>query len=306
MRKRLAPWAPKPARPVGRGRLRYELPLPWPEDAVRTGTARRDALIIEVPGRLLITRLLREGGVSAHEPATASVMLGVAERLRPDVVFDVGANIGPHGFLVPALLDVPVVAFEPTAAVAAALQHIVELNNLPCTVVATAVGEQNETATLYISPTDTTTSLRAGFRDPKREASVAVQSLDSYIRASGLTPGLVKIDTETTEPAVLRGATRLLESRPWIVCEILPGWTEAEIESLLLPLGYRAFQITDALPLPRMDAIVGHASFQDANWLFAPEDPDEGLWSAIGRWRRAIDACAPGRDLPPLTTRRDS
>ena len=75
----------------------------------------------------------------------------------------------------------------------------------------------------------------------------------------------------------------------------LPGWTEAEVESLLLPLDYQAFQIVDTWPLPRRAELAGHASFEHANWLFAPETPTTELWDAIERWRRAIDACEPPR-----------
>jgi hypothetical protein len=58
----------------------------------------------------------------------------------------------------------------------------------------------------------------------------------------------------------------------------------------------------DHLPLTELDTIVGHASFEDTNFLFAPEQPDQALWDAVGRWRRAIDDCPPPRDLPASTS----
>lgn len=298
IRRRVASRPPKAAvRPRGGPRL-FELPLPRREEPWGTEPLTRDTLIIEAPRRFYVTRQLRQGGVAGYEASTAAVMLGAAEWVRPEVVFDVGANMGPHALLIPALLNVPVVAFEPAADVAAALRHIVDVNGLRCTVVEIAVGERDETATLFISPTDTSTSLRKGFRSATGAITVPVRTLDTYVDDSGLRPTLLKIDTETTEPAVLRGASRLLASRPWIVCEILPGWTETEIENLLMPLGYTAFQIVDTWPLPRRERIEGHASFEHANWLFAPEAPPPVLWDAVLGWRRAIEACALPRDLP--------
>ena len=247
-----------------------------------------------------MTKTIHTGGLVAYEPETQALLLGLAEVLTPPVVFDVGANVGPHALLLPALLDVPVIAFEPAANVAAILRQLVATNDLRCTVVETAVGDHDGTATLYISPTDTSTSLQAGFRQATGEVTVPLVSLDSYVRSTGLRPTLLKIDTETTEPDVLRGATELLETRPWIVCEILPDRTEADVEDLLRPLGYRVFQVVDNVPLPERDTIVGFASFDDnaRNWLFAPEAPNESLWEAVSRWRRAIEEADPPRDLP--------
>jgi FkbM family methyltransferase len=231
------------------------------------------------------------------------LLLGLAEILRPSVVFDVGANVGPYAFLLPAVLNVPVVAFEPAAEVAAVLRHVVAVNGLDCTVEEAAIGERDGTATLFISPSDASTSLRPGFRRAKSERTVPLVTLDTYVRSSGLRPSILKIDTETTEPAVLRGATELLATRPWIVCEILPGWTEGEIEAILRPLGYRMLQVLDSLPFPERETIAGNANARgERNWLFAPEAPALETWEAVGRWRRAIDACEPPRDLPLVAT----
>lgn len=288
--------ASPPRRPEP-GPRRFELPLPRPAEGPEWSPSRRASLVIEAPRTLYVPRLLHRGGLAAYEPETAALLLGVAEHLRPTAMFDVGANVGPHALVIAAVLDVPVVAFEPAAEVAAVLRQLVAINAVRCTVEETAVGERDGTATLFISPTDTSTSLRAGFREPTAETTVPVISLDSYVATSGLRPGLLKIDTETTEAAVLRGAAELLRTRPWIVCEILPGWDDDPIDEILRPLGYRAFQIVDDVPFPERETIGEHAELEARNWLFAPEAPDRALWDAVARWRRAIDRCDPPRNL---------
>jgi FkbM family methyltransferase len=291
----LAP--PPPKKTNRRPERRFVLPLPRPEAGVGLAPNARTSLTYEVPSQFYVTRQLEAGGVAGYEAATAAVVLGVAEAIRPDVFFDVGANVGPHALFVDALLGVPVVAFEPAADVADALRHVIALNGLRCTVETLAIGASDGTETLFISPTDTSTSLRAGFRSAKAEISVPVRSLDSFIRERGIRPSLLKIDTETTEPAVLRGASDLLAARPWLVLEVLPGWTEEELEDLLLPLGYLAYQIADPFPMVRHDRLVGHASLEAGNWLFAPVEPGREVWQAIDRWRAAI-ATSPAPSQP--------
>jgi FkbM family methyltransferase len=297
IRARLSPPAQRrPASSVPSGPRRFELYLPRPASA--TGAR---SVVIEAPRHLFVAKTLNQGGLAGYEPETQALLLGLAEVLKPKVAFDVGANVGPYAFLLPAVLDVPVVAFEPAAEVAAVLRNLVTTNGLKCTIEEAAVGEEDGTATLFISPTDTSTSLQPGFRQAKDERTVPLITLDTYIRDTGLHPKILKIDTETTEPAVLRGASELLATRPWIVCEILPGWTEAELEPILRPLGYRMFQVVDQLPLPERETIAGNANAQEErNWLFAPEEPTPAIWEAVERWRRAIDECAPPRDLPPV------
>lgn len=304
IRARLTPAARRrPSTPAATGPRRFELQLPRPAGTPDAPARGLTSLVIEAPRHLFVAKTLHQGGLAGYEPATQALLLGLADVLRPEVAFDIGANVGPYAFLLPAVLDVPVVAFEPAAEVAAVLRNLVAVNHLRCTIEEAAVGEEDGTATLFISPTDTSTSLQPGFRQAKAERTVPLLTLDTYIRDTGLQPKILKIDTETTEPAVLRGAAALLATRPWIVCEILPGWTEAEIEPILRPHGYRLFQVVEGLPLPERETISGNANAEEErNWLFAPEAPTPAIWEAVDRWRRAIDACEPPRDLPPVAT----
>jgi FkbM family methyltransferase len=80
--------------------------------------------------------------------------------------------------------------------------------------------------------------------------------------------GLMKIDTETTEPAVLRGAPATLRrDRPPIFCEVLGGYTEEALEAILGPLDYRLFRLEPGLQR-EVEHIVPHERYP--NFLFLP------------------------------------
>jgi FkbM family methyltransferase len=224
-----------------------------------------------------------------------SCFLAALRALDCRVAFDIGANIGVYALLATSLTPSRVVAFEPEPGVAAALAWTVRLNGLAVRVEAKAVGERDGEATLYVSDTtDASNSLSASFRRAQGTIQVPVVTLDRYCQTSGRWPELLKIDTETTEPAVLRGARKVLERRPWILCEVLPGGAADEIEDILGPLGYHWYQIADeASPVAR-ETIAGHERLDASNWLFLPGAAPSGLWDSTVEWRRRIDACGPG------------
>jgi FkbM family methyltransferase len=81
---------------------------------------------------------------------------------------------------------------------------------------------------------------------------------------------LVKLDTETTEDAALRGMAHTIEqSRPVIVCEILKDRAANLIEDLLRPLGYQYFLLTASGPAPRARIT---PEFPWFNHVFSPEE----------------------------------
>lgn len=86
------------------------------------------------------------------------------------------------------------------------------------------------------------------------------------------------IDTESTEPAVLRGATDFIARvRPAIICEVLAGRTEDALSDIINEIEYTAYALTDSGPEQR-DEIVGDRSYQHRDWVFLPkEDPPPSL-----------------------------
>ena len=211
-----------------------------------------------------IPNLVYWRGWSGYEPETTPVFYRLAREAR--TVLDVGAYVGFHSVL--AGLANPrgrVHGFEPLPAAFARLESNVALNrlhNVQCESFAAADYEGR--AELMTEPgLPTSSTLAPGFLPPSDRRSaveVAVRPLDRYVQERGLAGiDLVKIDTETTEPAVVRGLSRTLErDRPDIVCEVLSGQgTGPALEAALRPLGYRFYLLTPAGPEP-VPALSGH------------------------------------------------
>src|SRR6185312_5041737 len=95
-----------------------------------------------------------------------------------------------------------------------------------------ALGAEDGVATLYVaSEGGGNSSLNPAFRSDHSEQRTEVRRGDSFVAAERIERlDLVKIDTESTEPSVLRGLSKTLERHhPEIVCEVLAGRTEAEL-----------------------------------------------------------------------------
>ena len=274
---------PAAAAPVPTRRFRLQLPA-------RQANVLGDTLEIEAPSSYWIPKELQGQGLSAYEPETLSCFLASVEASRPGVVLDIGANVGVFAWLAARLGGRNVIAFEPTPEVAACAVSIAALNRLAVEVEPTAVGGEPGTVPLYLSgASDLSNSTRAGFRRAKGTVEVAMDTVDRVCQRRAVEPAVLKIDTESTEPEVLRGAASVLATyRPWIICEVLGASTEARLQEILEPYGYVWFQITHENPLVARREIFGDRGGKYRNWLFAPSMPDAAFWKSMGEWRQAL------------------
>lgn len=196
-------------------------------------------------------------GWAGHEPETVKPFHELAESAR--VTLDIGAHVG-YFALVASYANPAghVYAFEPLVRVRERLERNVTLNgatNVTC--VPLAVGSPSGTAQFFHvrGGIPSSSSLSQGFmqavvaREELTSTSVEVVEVDDFVQSRGLTGriDLIKVDTETTEAAVIRGMLRTLRSdRPDIVCEVLDASVAETIEALLQPLGYEFFLLTVA------------------------------------------------------------
>jgi FkbM family methyltransferase len=205
----------------------------------------------------------------------------VRSRHAPRVVFDIGANYGLHSLKFLAH-GARVLSFEPNAACHAFLLECGRRNGLQPDIRPVAVGRTAGVATLVVPEGRTylgTTAPEVAGR-LRDTAAVALQPvpcirLDDVTEREGLLPGLIKIDTEGSELAVLQGARRTLErARPLLVLE---SWREeigrASLFHLLAAQDYRLHALrfgTPPSPALGLDAFLASPA---TNFLARPLPP---------------------------------
>jgi FkbM family methyltransferase len=200
-------------------------------------------------------------GWDGHESETARVFYELAGTAR--VTLDIGAHVGYFALLAAhANPTGRVYAFEPMPRVRERLERNVALNgasNVTC--VSCALGSPAGSAEFFHvrDGIPSSSSLSRGFmqsivaREELTSSTVEVVEGDDFVASHALERvDLIKLDTETTEPAVLGGLLATLRrDRPPIICEVLDAQAGRELQDLLDPLGYEYFLLTADGPLPR-------------------------------------------------------
>lgn len=217
------------------------------------------------------------GGWDAFEPETTRVFRELA--LGSRVTLDVGAYVGYYALL--AAHSNPagqVLAFEPLPAIADRLRRNVTLNALGnVSVLQCAASERGGTAEFFHvagGELPSSSSLSEAFmavHEQLTSSRVEVVTIDEVLQQRGVTGvDLVKLDTETTEPDVLRGmAVTLDRDRPDIVCEVLEGADGTVLAEVLEPFGYAFAALTPGGPV--LEPCPSHRA--DApNHLFSARD----------------------------------
>ena len=249
------------------------LTVPVPGGAVRLARA--------VPSDQIAEHAAAHGWSSFEAPLPAHLVRAV--RTRPGLLVDVGANTGVFSLIAArAAPRLRVLAVEPLPSVRAALARNLALNDVGdrITIVAEALGDHVGRAPLYIPPDDhgfveTSASLQLGFKPVHaRVEQVRVTTLDRLMRRPSLLfrrVGVIKIDVEGHEAAVLAGARRVMaRDRPLVFCEILPSADLERIRAVLARLDYRAILLRPDGPTDEgLDL-----RFHDDLWnhLFAPAE----------------------------------
>lgn len=186
-------------------------------------------------------------GWGSYEAPLPTVFAACVSRAR-GVVVDVGANTGFYTLLaLTANPHVVVQAFEPLDAIADALEANLVLNEFRDRVKLNrvAVSDGSGTAVLYV-PTDehglleTSASLNPDFKARHLGATqIPTVALDDVSLAEENRVAILKVDVESLEYKVLKGARLLLErDRPLVYLEVLPGADIPALEAMRTELRY--------------------------------------------------------------------
>lgn len=263
-----------------------------------------------------VQRQLRRGGSGSYEREMQATLLGVAEAQAGRLVmYDVGAHIGYYSAMVAAVLHAAapqIVAFEPTPATATLACELRNGNGLRYHVCKTAVSSATGTTQLYLSPkAESSNSLDHRFRTGSVPVDVPVTTIDHYIESGGPIPSFLKIDVETLEHEVLRGAMNtIIQARPYITCELLPSNNEERLRTALAWLEHLDYSFYQILPDWKWSRCSGRDVLKNIDgtwrdWLLVPGSLPTETQDLARRWNESLTACdrstnvevPPGKDV---------
>jgi FkbM family methyltransferase len=189
--------------------------------------------------------------LGTYEPRQTELFAG---HVRPgDTVLDVGAHAGYYTLQAARLAGETgrVVAWEPDPRNAEKLRRHLRLNRLDTvTVIEAAVAD-----TVGWAPFARGTGTGTGHLAGEGEAKVRTVTIDAEADRLGLRAGVIKIDVEGAEAAVLEGARRTLErDRPVIFLSTHGAEAHGRASRILTGLGYtlRPIQGDSAATAPEL------------------------------------------------------
>ena len=174
---------------------------------------------------------------------------------RPKVILDIGAGEGQDALRFRVFYpDAKVYCFEPIGANYRNLAN--NAATLHYLALRLALGETNGDVEMFVTAYPQSSScLRPALGGPlaeylkvARREFVPCRRLDDWLEENKIGPedvGIVKLDTQGTELAILRGAPDLLKAKPIIILEVMYAKfyegqpTQEEIEAFMSDAGYR-------------------------------------------------------------------
>lgn len=226
------------------------------------------------------------------------VMASLVPDLGTQAFYDVGANTGFYSVLVGRLAPrVTVRAFEPVDWIADQCRDNLTKHGLTSSVVEVALSDTAGTATLYFPPDDhglieTSASLNANFNPVNMHmVEVPTAALDDVVEQSGDTVGLLKIDVEGHEHAVLAGGIRTFSrQRPLAVIEVLPAGDIDALNQFVVDTDYLPVALRQGLEVEQR----AHIEFVEDgwNWLLVPRERETAVMGRVAEGVRSFRAAS--------------
>jgi len=249
--------------------------------SIRVDTEVNGSIVLATNQTCYLTKRLFWDGVKGYEYPSLRVFRDLIRAQR--CFLDVGASIGYYSLMAARINPrVQVFAFEPMPSAYAFLVRNIALNGFEENIhaVRMALGDSSGEVEFFASRNPKAAYLKhhlggassmAGAEDEYAEAiSVTIARLDDFVDQHAVGPvGIMKLDTEATEDRVLLGAEMTVKrDRPFILCEVLPGRIEPELEAFFRANGY-VFYLPGTEGLRSVGTIIEHKDSTD--FLFVHE-----------------------------------
>lgn len=250
-----------------------------------------------------VQRHIRRGGFGSYEPDFQASLLALCELNEgPLSFYDVGAHIGLYAAVVCEIFNAKnpyVIAIEPTPNTADLATLVRDKNSLAYTIVEAAVSDTHGEIELFISnKAETSNSLNAEFRKSDKSVSVPLTTIDRIVDQGYMPPSIMKIDVETLEAHVLRGAlTTIMEHRPTMTLELLGKANMEFVESMLRALeafGYVFYRVEEKSSdwvESTAEAAMEKVSSSRRDWICSPTALDQAFFDARDAWLSGLEAC---------------
>lgn len=229
------------------------------------------SFLMDPQGFDTIAARLHLNGSQDFEHETTKVFAQIIK--DQNMFFDIGAHTGYYSLLAKAANNnIQVHGFEPVPEILENYKNNCHINDFAVECSNIALGDSQGTIefSLPISINFASGgSTNPSHRTNTRTFSCPTMTLDQYCEKHKIhSVDVMKIDTETTEPAVLRGGLGIIKrSTPTLLIEILSAKVGHEIISVLDGIGYQVYALTDSGPVP---CDMDKWDWQDhmANYLF--------------------------------------
>lgn len=249
-----------------------------------------------------VQRQIRRGGLGSYEIDFQSTLLALCETSTTRIrFFDVGAHMGLYSALVSCIFrsqNPYIVAIEPTPDTARDAHRLRRANGLKYKVIEVAVSDVEGEAELYLSEkTESSNSLNPEFRPHSESLRVPLTTIDRLVEDGLRSPTILKVDVETFEANVVRGAMATIEkSRPVITLELLPDADLTAIKDALgamEELGYEFYRVgpTPVWEPHSVEDAMGLVSEDHRDWVCSPSPLTDEFFAARVAWQDALSLC---------------
>lgn len=258
--------------------VKYQFPV---QGFFKVKTDDGAAFYIEGHLTSYITKVCFWKGIKGFEYDSVKIFTGLVKNIN--VFIDIGANIGYYSLLASSINDrLNVIAFEPFHDACEALKRNIMYNGFRnIKVEESALSDKAGAATLYYAfnrdfpdyryQLGGKNSLVEIENSPSGKVEIFAMTLDDFAIQNELVEvDLIKMDTESTEYFVLKGAENLIKKcKPIILCEVLTGYNENKLEELLLRLDY-GFYLVKENGLSRISSLKNSQTHKN-DYFFIPD-----------------------------------